>query len=187
LTPHTAGAENFSRLPQPLLDWLARTRAGDLASILGLVVSIIGFVITIYNVRRSRTAAQAAETAAREMRAKLSTQDSIVAITTAITAMNEVRRLHRDGAWTLLPDRYTVLRQSLIAIRSGAVPLSPDQLRLLQAAIQQFASIERQVDQAIVDPDTVLDRVKLNQIVSKQSDRLIELLVQIRNSPESNL
>jgi hypothetical protein len=184
LTWHTRRGR-ILRLHQQFIEWLARTRAGDIASIVGLFVTIVGFVITIYNVLRSRTAAQAAEAAAREARAGIRTQDSIVAITTAITAMDEVRRLHRDSAWALLPDRYSTLRNSLISIRSGAVKLSDEQLSVLQAAIQQFAGMERQVDQAIVDPEKAPDPVKLNQIVSKQSDRLIELLVQIRSSHEA--
>ena len=164
---------------------MIQIHAGDLASVVGLIVSLVGFGVTIYNVRKSRTASKAAAEAAVATRAKLSTEDSLVAITTAITAMDEVRRLHRESAWTLLPDRYTALRKSLVSIRSGAVRLSDDQLAVLQAAIQQVTGMERQVDQAIQNPDRAPDPVKLNQIVSKQSDRLIELLVQMRNAGET--
>jgi hypothetical protein len=173
-------------VPQEALGWIARTRAGDLASIAGLVVSIVGFAFTLYNVVKSRTAAEAAEAAARATRKTLSTYDSIAAISAAIAAINDVRRLHRDAQWLLLPDRYSTLRQSLIAIRSGPVVLTGDQLSLLQSAIQLFAELERQVDRAIVHPERAPDRVKLNQLVSAQSDRLTELLTQLRNAGGPN-
>jgi hypothetical protein len=169
-------------LLQQISDWLDRTRAGDFASVAGLLVSLLGFGFTIYAVLTTKKAAQAAERATRALREKLSTYDSISTISAAITAISEIRRLHLDGKWTLLPDRYSALRQSLIAIRGGQANLTDGQEELLQGAIQQFAELERQVDRVIVEPERVPDRVKLNRTVSSQADRLMELLTQLKKS-----
>lgn len=167
-------------LPASLLEWLARTRAGDLSSLAGLAVSIIGFAITIYTAYRSKSAAQAAETAARETRARLAAFDSMVAISTAIAGLDEVRRLHRQSAWAILPDRYSALRKALISIRNAAGDLSEAHAASLQAAIQQLANLEQQMDQVIANPSKAPDFVKLNQVVSKHADRLTEVLEAIR-------
>lgn len=41
---------------------------GDLASLAGVAISIVGFVVTVWNVRRSKSAAERAEAAANEAR-----------------------------------------------------------------------------------------------------------------------
>ncbi len=173
---------NERTLAQTVFDWLDRTHAGDLSSVAGVFLSLIGFGITIYNVVRTKEAARAAEEATKRLREKLAAYDSIATISSAITAIDEIRRLHLGGNWILLPDRYSSLRHSLITIRGGEMRLSDEQQSLLQEAIQQVAQLQGQVDRAIVDPGRVPDRVKLNRIVSSQADRLTELLTQLKKS-----
>ena len=51
-----------------LVAWIEQSRAGDIASVLGLLVALVGFAITIWNVRASKAAAIRAEEAANEAR-----------------------------------------------------------------------------------------------------------------------
>jgi DNA-binding NarL/FixJ family response regulator len=132
-----------------MVAWIEQTGAGDIASIFGLLVALVGFAITIRNVRASRAAAVRAEEAANEARRAIRFFDVVAEISTAIAAMEEIRRLHRDAAWPILLDRYNMLRKSLISIGRSGVALSDDQQTLLQAAIKFLADIERNVDRAL--------------------------------------
>jgi hypothetical protein len=54
--------------------------------------------VTIWNVRASRAAALRAEEAANQARHAIRFFDVVAEISTAIAAMEEIRRLHRDAA-----------------------------------------------------------------------------------------
>jgi divalent metal cation (Fe/Co/Zn/Cd) transporter len=71
--------------------WIGQSGAGDIASILGLLVALIGFAITIWNVRASRAAAIRAEEAANQARRAIRFFDAVAEISTAIAAMEEVK------------------------------------------------------------------------------------------------
>jgi hypothetical protein len=120
-----------------LVDWLDQTRAGDIASIVGLLIAMIGFAVTIRNVRASKAAALRAEEAANQARSAIRFFDVVAEISTAIAAMEEIRRLHRDAAWPILPDRYNALRKSLVTIRGSDLQLSEEQ----EARIRPQSSI----------------------------------------------
>lgn len=145
---------------------------GDWASIVGVGVVLIGFVITIYNVRRSR------QIVAR-VRMDIRRRDSVVDFSGVITTMEEIRRLHRERAWAILPDRYAALRKALVSIRASDPDLSEDEKTTLQNTLQHFRNIEKQVEK-VLDRDMQIDIVHINTITSKQIDTLNEILNNIK-------
>ncbi len=64
---------------------------GDLASIAGLVLTLLGFSITIYGVWKSRSAAESANAAANEARLAIIQTEVISSFSSAVTAMDEVK------------------------------------------------------------------------------------------------
>jgi len=163
-----------------LVEWIDETRAGDIASLLGLLVALIGFAVTIWNVRASRAAALRAEEAANQARHAIRFFDVVAEISTAIAAMEEIRRLHRDAAWPILPDRYSMLRKSLISIGRSGVALSDDQQTLLQAAIKFLADIERRVDGALEQGQSPERFARWNQATSEHIMELHGLLMELK-------
>jgi hypothetical protein len=95
-------------------------------------------------------------------------------------ALEDIRRLHRLEAWPALPDRYTSLRRDLIAIRGRTPKFTKDQKESIQAAIQQLSNIEKQVEKAM-GGSVPLDVHRINEVVSKQIDRLALVLVDLQN------
>jgi hypothetical protein len=163
-----------------LVAWIEQSRAGDIASVLGLLVALVGFAITIWNVRASKAAAIRAEKAANQARRAIRFFDVVAEISTAIAAMEEIRRLHRDAAWPILPDRYNVLRKSLISIRRSGIDLSEEQQTLLQAAIKFLADIERRVDGALEQGQPPERFARWNQATSTHIMELHGLLMELK-------
>jgi hypothetical protein len=149
---------------------------GDIASIVGLLVSLIGFVITIRVAWRSKKAAELAQEEVAKIRSELIRSMTIVDFASAVMAMDEIKRLHRDGAWNILPARYTALRRMLIAIRSANPGLNEVYQTVIQRALQQFRSIEHVVERALAMQQPPADPARLNRIVSDQIDALSEIL-----------
>ena len=152
------------------------------ASIAGVAVSIIGFVVTIIGVWRSRSAAEQAKAAAREARQGILELETIQDFTAVTTIMEEIKRLHRAGAWAVLPDRYTALRKLLGAILAANPDAPDDQKALLVGSINQFRVMENAVERALADK-TAPDVVGLNKIVSQKLDKLNEVLSTFRLKP----
>lgn len=155
---------------------------GDFASIAGLIVTIIGFFITIINVIKSKNAATLAEETVRSVRSDLRLYQTVNGFSSALVTMDEIKRLHRQKEWILLPERYNNLRKSLISIRCENPVLSENDQKEIQAAITQFSGLEKLIDEHLSSDKTAsIDIPKINSRVSKQIDRIQELLIKLNN------
>lgn len=148
---------------------------GDVASILALVISSIGFTATLYQVVRSRRAAEQA-------RDTLLRFDAIRTLTSAIQVFREIRTLHRQAFWPVLPDRYTSLRMELAAVRDRTPGLPVEHLKQLQAVVSQISVLERQVEGIINGAAPQISQ--LNIAVTRQINRLTDLLIQMQKAME---
>lgn len=149
---------------------------GDVASIFGLVLGIFGFGFTLYGVAKSRTAAESANDAAQDAKSAIVRAETISSFSSAVTVMEEVKRLHRAEAWEIMPDRYSYLRKALISILSNNSDLSEDHKTLLQSAIVQFRELENSVETYLVNKKISPNSAKFNKIVTTQIDKLDEVL-----------
>jgi hypothetical protein len=140
------------------------------------LLGVVGFTITIVAVLRSQRAAEAAAEAARNAKEALLHAAAIWDVAAALTTMEEVKRLHRMEAWPMLPERYSMLRRTLIAIRSTTPRLTDKQGAVLQGAIQHFSLLEEKVERALKGGKPLPDSTRLNKIVSMQADQLGEVL-----------
>lgn len=153
----------------------------DVSSIAGVVISVIGFLVTWRNVTTSRKAADQARVAVMRVREDLAKYDVIAELGAAVAIMDEIKRLNRHGAWPILPDRYSALRQRLITIRASNLDLSEPHLADLNGAIQQIRNLEQTVESALSKQGQAeLDKARFNSVVSKQLDKMTEVLVSIR-------
>jgi hypothetical protein len=167
--------------------WLARMMDylhewADVASVLGLVASLVGFTITIVAVFKSKSAADQAQKAAAETRQKIATQAAIVDLNRIVADVEELKPLHRAGAWEVLPSRYVSLRRQLLALKVSYPNLSRPQRASIQGVIQQFKSIEEIVETALASKTPPPDVPALNKIAAEQGDKLNAILVFVQQS-----
>ena len=160
--------------------WLTSAKVGSAASVAGVALSLIGFAITIRNVYVSRRAAERAEVAAIEAREAVRLFDTIQELAMALSALEEVKRLHRDHSWAALPERYSALRKRLITIRQANVSLSEEQSSRLQRAITYLADMEKTVERSLDEKRPIERIARFNERASDHETQLQELLVDIR-------
>ncbi len=164
-----------------IVNFLIEFNLGILSSVIGLLFVIIGFFVTVINVLRSKKASEKAEEAAVQVMDNMRKFDTITEFSSAISAMDEIKRLHRQKAWDILPDRYSFLRKSLISIKTTNPNMLKEYQSALQTAITNFSSIEDQVEKANLQKKSPPDIAKLNKVVSKQIDKLHQILTEIKN------
>ncbi len=132
-----------------MTQFIVDNNIGAWASILGVLIAIFGFWATIYQARKSKTAAEQARLAAENARESIKLLDTVTEFSSALAVMEEIKRLQRNGAWEILLDRYSALRKSLISIRAFNPDFSIEQNKILQRAITHFAIIENKVDHCL--------------------------------------
>lgn len=160
--------------------FLEANRIGDYAGLLGLLISFVGFYITIKTSLNAKAAAAQASAAVESMRGDLRKGDTVADFSSALAVMDEIKRMHRSATLHLLPDRYSHLGRILISIRSSNPLLDDVDQRAIQDAIVQFSASERTIEKALETASTV-SAARMNSLVSKHSEAIQELLVRIKS------
>ena len=160
-----------------IIDYIVKNNLGDIASVIGVIVAIIGFFVTISNVLKSKNAAQKAEAASHRIRESIFRYDAISECAEAISLLNEIKRLQRGNLWPILPDRYSAVNRLLYSLKAFDSELMKNHKMYIQTAIQQFAILEELVDRSItrnkLPPSASI--VQINKIVNQQLDKLHEI------------
>ena len=162
-----------------ILDWIGANHVGDLASVAGVAISIIGFFVTVWNVRRSKSAAERAEVAANEARRLVRSYETVADFSAAITIMEEIKRLHRTGELDMLLDRYAALRKVLIGVSRVSPLIDPEQSRKIQSAITTLGTLENLIEGCRANQSPP-DFVRLNRLLSRDIDNLHAVLVDMQ-------
>jgi hypothetical protein len=72
----------------------------------GDLASLAGFGLTIWAIFKAKGAAEQARDAARQVRDRISSLDTVAALAAAVTTLEELKGLHRIRAWDLVLVRY---------------------------------------------------------------------------------
>ncbi|MGH7036604.1 MAG: hypothetical protein ACREE1_00465 [Stellaceae bacterium] len=151
---------------------------GGLASLAGVAISIIGFIVTVWNVRRSKSAAERAEAAADAARQAMRSYQTLSDFSAAVAMMEEIRRLHRVEQPNLYQflERYSAARTALIGVRKLSPALSDGMQTQIQSAIMTLSMIEKVVERARAEGSSP-DFAELNHRLSVEIDSLHSVLI----------
>lgn len=149
----------------------------------GNLATVLGFLVTIWTLWRTRTAAEAAQRAAEHTKTQLSRVNTVAEFSSALATMEEIKRLHRARAWEIVPDRYTSLRRLLISIQTLNPDLTGEQRTALTASISQLKTIEHKVETArAANRHAELDFARFNRIVTSELDSLERVMLAIKQA-----
>jgi hypothetical protein len=169
-----------------VLDYLSKNYVADFANYLGILLTIIGFAITIHDVRKSKKSIDAAKSEigiqVNKVREDIRRIDTVSDLTTAIAMMDEIRVLQRDCQWQILPDRYSSLRKLIISIKKTYPQLSDNQKVILQEALQHITDIDLKIEKSMIKNNAPSDIPTINRILSQQKDNVYEMLIELRNN-----
>jgi hypothetical protein len=153
---------------------------GDGASVAGVLISVIGFAATIIGLARSKSAAKRVADAVAEVRQRLSLRNVADDLAVLMSDIEEIKLLHRLGAWDTMPIRYASIRRRLFSVKEGAPSLTKAQRASIQGVIQQFKEIGEIVEVALAAKEAPQDVATLNRMATEQSDRLTAVLVAVQ-------
>ncbi|MFZ5705867.1 MAG: hypothetical protein ACOY5R_11450 [Pseudomonadota bacterium] len=143
--------------------------------IIGFIVSLLGFAVTIYQLQKTRSAADAAKDEARRIEGILQRYEVASEATRASAALGTAKNYVRNGLWPSAADSYEIVRDGLLALRSEAVDLTDDHRKKIDEACafikELCAKIERDVQRGRQSTDVA----KVVAVMSEHSILLSEI------------
>lgn len=153
----------------------------DWIGAVGFLITIIGFLVTATAAIRARRAAAAARDAAIEAASSVKRINLVGELATVIQLLEELKRLHRARAADLLPDRYSILRARMIAIRESGLLLGDREATLVQDAIARIAALEKAYDSNREFLQSTKLLMKSNESLSTCTDSMVSLHESLKN------
>ena len=107
----------MDRFQESLLSWKPLlSTSGDLASIVGLILTLAGFAFTLWKIKQTRKAAEEATQMAKGAIAQVSTRLFSNQIADGVRLVSELRNTCRMGQWERAIDRCEQLRLLLASV-----------------------------------------------------------------------
>lgn len=150
---------------------------GDLASILGLMVGVIGFSYTVGQVRQAKTAAEQTREAVGRLRALIRHVDSVAELAAALVELDGIYSHVHAGRWKEVRSQCGPLRQKLHVIKTETPDLTEEDELAFQRVIRLFRNLEQAISEA---GDSVPSRDALRGLVSEDIDGLHAILARLK-------
>lgn len=164
---------------QAFLDFLALHRIGDLASLLGILISVVGFGVTVWTAARAKRAAVQAAEAAERVAADLKRHDLVQDLTMVMATIDEIRRLNAIAGTQFIPDRIIQLRRVLVGIRSRSV-IDPADQKVLQGLVTLLNQMEKGLWSRPVD-ELKISGLHMSKLMAR-ADKVHSIMQRVRDA-----
>ena len=161
------------------IDW---AKVAIWSSIIGTPLTLIGLFVAIITSIRSKSASDQAKSAVKKVREDILAFDIISDLSKTIYGLQEIKRSIRVSQLTsTIPDRFSDLRQALIAIRETITDLTDDEQIIFQDSISDLNSLESTVDNCLQNDNEKTDTPSILSSLSDITDSLQRVLAGLRN------
>jgi hypothetical protein len=163
-------------------------------TVIGFFITLAGIAIAVWQAIRSRNASErAADAADQAWRAAARVGDAVVKMDSisicsqVLALIEDVKRFQRDANWFMCLERYSSLRQHLIALRTIS-NLAPDPEMLnIQLIVGQVQSAEKKIEIALADPTQAPNIVRLNEVLTNHTDKIQTFKIQLQKNLKNDL
>ena len=151
------------------------TNWGDVVTVGGIIVSLVGFIWAIKVARGARSASEAAEAAASATKDQMTHHLQSVDLQRAIGLINRIKTLHDNDQWDASREHYQTLREML----SDVIVRCPEDQRDLREKLAIARTIVTSMEDVGRSPDGTTvpkrERTRLNLILNDIQSNLEEL------------
>jgi hypothetical protein len=96
--------------------------------------------------------------------------------------MEEIVRLQRKKEWEFVLDRHSELGRILVELKDGSGGLTPEQQTVIQGSVEQFKTIERQIERHFSSGKPEPDIARINGVVRNQILKVRGIAITLKNS-----
>lgn len=160
--------------------FIEQHKLADYASLLGVMISLVGFGVTIVNLKVAKSAAKRAEIAANAAQQSIRLFDTVADASRVVSMLDEAKRLNRAKEWKVLLDRLADIKKVLIAINIENKFLNDAQTKSIQSSITQLTTMENTLEKSIANSAEPEDPVQIAKIISKQIQKIHTVLIELK-------
>ncbi|WP_222288198.1 hypothetical protein [Rhizobium leguminosarum] len=154
-----------------LSDWLG---------LLGIILSLVGFGVSLVQIRKTKNAAESARDAATLATESVRKLDSVISFATVSKALSEMKDTLIKEDYELLAGLFDKARKALIDARENHPGLTDDQRRSIQKALSFLKSLE--IDVRTLDNATLKQQhAKFVKTLLEISDNVTTILIKTRS------
>jgi hypothetical protein len=152
------------------------------ASIIGFPITFVGLIIAIWQIRKSKSAADASKESIISFQKKLGTVDVLSNISEILQIFDEIKRLLRNTCFLPIPDRLSVARSLLIKTRESQTELFKNKNKIFQEIISELQILEKKLDVDIVEKTGKLNIPEINERINIFIDNLNGISSEVKKS-----
>ena len=155
---------------------------GFLLSALGLLVSIVGFSLTIWQLVRTASATRAAGAAVDRLKLRVATYDAIFEISRARSAIKETQSNARGSDWRRVVESYATTREALLRVRELSPHLDDKQRDKIDDVIEEINRFCDRVESSLQKGAIAFDVAKAIRAIRSHSDFVDRLRITMERS-----
>ncbi|MCT4577834.1 hypothetical protein [Donghicola sp.] len=154
---------------------------GNLSSLVGLVVSLVGLGITIYLSWRAKTAAEASQLAAERTRSKLAHVDLIADLHQAGSFIDDLKTRVHAGSYEVISDKSHIVRTLVGPIAQGRdLAITEDLKNRLSELNSQMKLLGRIANVCATDREKAMEKAKTLSMLDDQKESLAVALAEVK-------
>lgn len=154
---------------------------GNIASVIGTIFTLIGFTLTLWQIRKARSAAEQAQKMAKEALDRVSARLFVGQVSTGVRFSNELTNACRIEQWERAIDRCEQLRLLLSTLVEDA-NLTIDESNYMVTAIDDLSLILRRLEEVAKGKRTAPLPVKMREVLDQLTIKLGRLDGRLKNA-----
>lgn len=143
--------------------------------VIGLVITVCGFIYTVRQVRKTESAAKAVEAEVGRVRSSLATYDAVQELARAGYALGATRRYLSAAAWQDVSDSYADVRRILVQLKGTGHIDDESIITEIDAAEQYISKLCTRVEAGLDKPPVSIDIPKTRSVLRKHDDLVAAL------------
>jgi len=149
-------------------------------AIAGLVLTLIGFAVTLVQLSKAKGAATAVEDEIKRIRESLSQYDAAQDIAKSSYALAATRRYLSNGAWQDVSDSYEDVRRGLVQVKGSGNLTDADLLTQIGAASDYIQKLCSRIERGLERPPVIIDASKTRAMLRKHDELISAITTSIQ-------
>jgi ABC-type uncharacterized transport system permease subunit len=154
----------------------------NVLAIIGFIITVVGFFITIRQIYKTQKISNAAYLAASEAKSAIKSTIIISDLSTIIKSFQEIKDNIRNGKFDASYLRTNDLIHSLIQTKQLILGIECNEQEIIKKMITQLSVLRNQLEAAIYKNEKI-DALKINQRISELEIDISELATKIKFPP----
>lgn len=150
--------------------------------VIGLVISLVGFGFTIWQLRQTKSLAQAAKDESERIQTALKQYDAAQEASRASYALSAAMKHFRNGAWTDGSENYEDFRRGIASLKNNCDYLGQPIVDRIDDAISYVLKLCERIDKDAQNGTKSIEYAKTAAVIRQQDQLISDLTTIIQRS-----